>query len=78
MFNFRIRKKKPPCQSDWVDSILRHAYKDGHGIKQGLDKLLGTDQYTLKLRSGRWIISAPRKLNDKDESEIERIAGVHY
>ncbi|KAI2463872.1 hypothetical protein F4781DRAFT_415008 [Annulohypoxylon bovei var. microspora] len=72
---FRNRKKNLPYPSDWVNSVLRHAYKDGHGVKQGLDELLGADKYTLKLRNGRWVIWAPRKLNDVRE-RINKYNGI--
>ncbi|KAI0894730.1 hypothetical protein F4806DRAFT_472385 [Annulohypoxylon nitens] len=75
---FRSHKDSPSSSSKWVNSILRQAYQDGHGIKEGLNEIFGVNQYKLTLRNGRWVIWAPRKLTVKDESKIESFARVHY
>ncbi|KAI1473111.1 uncharacterized protein F4812DRAFT_411642 [Daldinia caldariorum] len=69
------RSKYP---SGWVQSVLRCTYNDGGEVRKGLNELLGETGYILKHRTGRWVVWAPRKLTDVDETELERIAHVHY
>ncbi|KAI1387837.1 uncharacterized protein F4822DRAFT_430583 [Hypoxylon trugodes] len=73
-----IHTSKPKYPSHWVHSVLRCTYNDAKDIKQGLDELLGANEYIIKHRNGYWVVWAPRKLSASDESKLESNAHLHY
>ncbi|KAI2628517.1 hypothetical protein GGR54DRAFT_636237 [Hypoxylon sp. NC1633] len=69
-------KPKPP--PGWVNSVIRFQYHDGQRIQEGLDKIFGANQYKLKCRNDRWVVSASRKLNIEERTKLDEVSHVHY
>lgn len=74
----KARTNKSKYPQGWVQSVLRCKYNDGGEIIKGLNEILGEGGYILKHRAGRWVVWAPRKLTNGDETELEKVAHVHY
>ncbi|KAH8896756.1 hypothetical protein GQ53DRAFT_527200 [Thozetella sp. PMI_491] len=80
---------EPPSRSSTIRSdssstyettaqVLRKKYKDPVKLREGLDRMLGEGNYSLKLRNNRYILSSYKLLSQEELAELEECAYQHY
>ncbi|KAE9363919.1 hypothetical protein N431DRAFT_489747 [Stipitochalara longipes BDJ] len=64
--------------SGWSEHVFRKKYTDPMKLKESLDEIYGQGKYQVIEKGGRWIISLPTPLSEKEIKALEEKIFDHY